>query len=104
MGNVYAGKTVQIRIELDFLYPSDDMFAHLPPDWLTYEYHTIEDCNHIGPKYTGLGHSEDFIQLDDIDAECEFATALTISNSETWLDDKDVAGYKATWILAGVLW
>ena len=101
-GKGYIGKTVQIQIELGCLYPAD-MFKCLPPDWLTYEYHTIAYRNHIGAKYARLSHSNHFILIEDVDAECEFATALTISNMELWLDSTDADGYKSVWTLAGEL-
>ncbi|QUH25194.1 hypothetical protein HZR23_05080 [Serpentinicella alkaliphila] len=57
-GKVCTGKNVQIQIELGCLY--DNLFMDLPPDWVAYEYSPIID-HRIGPKCTGLSHSEDFI-------------------------------------------
>ena len=97
-GKVVTGKSVQIQIELGYLY--DDLFIDppLPPDWLVYEYSPI--INHrIGPKHTGLSHSQDFIPLDS--EELEFATALTISNLELWVDSYDKDGFKSVLKLGG---
>ncbi|TCQ02281.1 hypothetical protein, partial [Serpentinicella alkaliphila] len=69
-----------------------------PPDWVAYEYSPIID-HRIGPKCTGLSHSEDFIPLDN--AELEFATKLTVSNLELWLDSYDNDGVKAVLRLDG---
>ena len=96
----YNGKNVMLQIELGLLYPIE-MFERLPPGWLTYEYHTVEEYNQIGPKHLGLSHSEDFIPYDE--AELEFQTALTISNLVCWLDDRDPDSYRAVWRLAGGL-
>lgn len=100
----YIGKTVQIQIELGYLY-NPDIFDGLllPPDWLIYEYHTVEEHNKIGPRYTGLCHSEQFTLVDDDDDELEFATALTIGNLELSLDNTDVDSYRAMWQLGGYL-
>lgn len=97
----YIGKNVMLQIEMSLLYPVE-MFKHLPPDWLTYEYHTVEEYNQIGPKRLGLSYSEDFIPHNE--AELEFQTALTISNLECYLDNNlDPDSFKAVWRLAGVL-
>jgi len=97
----HIGKSVQIQIELG-LYLME-MFEQLPPNWLIYEYHSIEDHNRIGPKFTGLSHSDCFIHMDDVDDELEFATALAISNLELWIDSTDADSYRAVWTLAGEL-
>lgn len=99
-GKVCTGKNVQLQIELGYPYPIE-MFGHLPPGWLTYTYHTIDEHKQIGPKHLGLSHSEDFIPYNE--AELEFQTALTISNLECLIDDTDPESYKAVWRLAGVL-
>lgn len=93
IGKGYIGKTVQMQIELGHLYPAT-MFECLPPDWLTYEYHTIEEHKHIGSAYTGLSQVDSFVNVDD--DELEFATALTI-------DSAGADGYRAVWTLAGEL-
>lgn len=94
----YIGKTVQLQIELGRLYPTV-MFQNLPPGWLLYEYHSIEDYNTIGPKYTGLSHTNSFVDDDEL----EFATALTVSNIEVWLKDIDKDAYKAIWTIVDFL-
>jgi hypothetical protein len=94
-----TGKTVQLTLELGNLYP-DEMFNELPPGWSTYVYHSIID-NGIGPKYTGLTHSDTFTPL--VEDELEFATHLTISNLELWLSNKDPDSFWSVWRLAGVL-
>lgn len=99
-GKVCTGKNVQTQIELGFLFPIE-MFSSIPPDWMTYEYHTVDEHRQIGPKYLGLSYSEDFIPLNE--DELEFQTALAISNLECWLDDRDPDSYRAVWRLAGVL-
>jgi hypothetical protein len=76
------------------------MFEYLPPDWLTYIYHTIID-NQIGPAYTGLSHVDSFLKSDD--EECEFATMIAITNMEAYLDDKDADSYYSVWRLAGAI-
>ena len=98
-GSRHIGTTVQIQIELGCLYPSA-MFDHLPPTWATYVYHAIVD-NQIGPAYTGLCHIDSFLKSDT--GECEFATALTISNLELWIDSTDAASFYSVWRLAGVI-
>lgn len=95
----YIGENVMLQIEMGLLYPLE-MVEQLPPGWLVYEYHTVAD-NQIGPKCLGLSHSEDFIPHNE--AELEFQTALTISNLECYLDDRDPDSFKAVWKLAGVL-
>ena len=47
----------------------------------------------------GLGHIDSFLKSDD--EECEFATALTISNMVSYLDDKDADAFYSVWRLAG---
>ena len=94
------GMTVQMQIELGRLYPIE-MFESVPPDWATYIYHTIIDNNSIGPAYIGLCHLDSFLKDDD--EELDFATALTISNLELWLTDKDEAAFYSVWRLAGEL-
>lgn len=94
-----SGKTVQLTLELGSLYP-DEMFYELPPEWSTYVYHSIID-NSIGLKCTGLTHSESFIPLDE--DELEFATALTISNLELWLDNRDPDAFWSVWRLYGAI-
>ena len=96
-GKVCHGKNVQIQIELGSSY--SDIFTKLPPDWLTYEYHTIVGGNQIGNRCTGLSYTEDFIPLDQ--EELEFATNLTISNLELWLDNFDSDGVKSVLKLGG---
>lgn len=95
----YVGKTVQITIELDRLYPIE-MLSNLPPDWSTYIYHTTVDSQ-IGPAYLGLCHLDSFLKNDA--EECEFATALTISNLESYLNDRDPDAYWSVWKLTGVI-
>jgi hypothetical protein len=95
----YIGKTVQIQIELGRLYPME-MYNSLPPNWGTYIYHTTID-NQIGPAYTGLCHVDSFLKVDN--EEYEFATALTISNIECWLNDMDPFSFWSVWKLAGEL-
>lgn len=97
------GKIVQIQIELGMSYPIE-MFNDppLPPGWTTFQYHTVE-ANCIGPAYTGLGHIDSFLRVKDEDDECEFATMLTITNLESYLNDIDPAAFWSVWRLAGVL-
>lgn len=95
-----TGKIVLLQIELGFWYPAE-MFKDLPPDWMTYEYHTVQD-NAPGPAYTGLSHSERI--FDDDDDELEYATALTISNLESWLDNLDADAIRCIWTLAGYIY
>jgi hypothetical protein len=97
----YIGKSVQCTIELGCFYPIE-MFNDppLPPGWTTYVYHTVEN-NQIGPAYTGLAHVDSFLKSDG--EECEFATMITISNLETYLDDKPAEAFWSVWKLAGIL-
>ena len=76
------------------------MFDQFPPTWATYVYHTIV-ANQIGPAYTGLCHVDSFPKVDA--EECEFATMLTISNMESWLDAKDADSYYSVCRLAGAI-
>jgi len=94
-----TGKIVLLQIELGFLYPAE-MFENISPDWMTYEYHTVQD-NIKGPKYTALSHSERFYDVDD--DEIDYATTLTIKNLEVWLDDLNAAAYRCVWTLAGYM-
>ena len=92
----HIGQSCQITVELGSLYPIE-MFDNLPPEWTTYIYHTV-DNGQIGPAYTGLSHVDSY--LDD-EEECEFATMVTISNLETYLDDKPAESFWSVWKLAG---
>jgi hypothetical protein len=89
------GKRVQLQIELGQLPP--EMLDNLPRGWSVYEYHTIVD-NKIGPASTGLCHVDSFVQIDEV---CEFATTLTISNLELYLDRFDNDGVEAVLRLDG---
>jgi hypothetical protein len=67
-GKGRIGKTVQIQIELESLYPMEMFdFLPLPPGWTFYEYHTVV-ANQIGPAYTALTHVDSFLRLKDCDA------------------------------------
>lgn len=89
-------KTAQVQIELNYLYPKQ-LFRTIPPNWLIYDYHNIVDSNRIGPKYTGISYSEHFTDNEEL----EFATLLTISNLELWLDSFDADSFKAVLRLYG---
>jgi len=95
-GKACSGKTAQIQIALNYLYPKQ-IFKTMPPNWLIYDYHTIVDINRIGPKYTGIAYSENFMDNEEL----EFATILTISNLELWLDSFDIDGFKSVLRLYG---
>jgi hypothetical protein len=97
----YIGKTVQITIELEKLYPTE-MLDGLPPDWVMYEYHTVAN-NQIGSAYSAFAHVDSFLNSKDGDDELEFATMVTVSNFETYLDDKDPESFWSVWKLAGIL-
>lgn len=90
------GKTAQVQIELNYLYHKQ-LFKTMPPNWLIYDYHTIVDSNCIGPKYTGIAYSEHFTDSEEL----EFASILTISNLELWLDSFDIDGFKSVLKLYG---
>lgn len=55
------------------------------------------ECYRIGPKYTGIAYSENFIDNEEL----EFASILTISNLELWLDSFDIDGFKSVLRLYG---
>jgi hypothetical protein len=87
---------VQVQIELGQLY---SLFNDLPPEWCTYTYHSIIERGKVGLPYTGLSHSSSI--PDGVDDEVEFATMITISNLESWLNDKDIASFWSVLKLSG---
>lgn len=94
--NTYGSTQVQVQIELGQLY---SLFNELPPEWCTYTYYSIIEYGKVGSPYTGLSHSSSIPY--GVDDEVEFATMITISNLELWLDSLDNDGVKAVLRLDG---
>ena len=81
LGHPYIDKITHIQIEFGAFYPKA-LLDGLPPNWVHYEYHTVDD--NLISDYTYS------------------AKRLNISNLECWLNDIDPAGFWSVLKLGGI--
>lgn len=102
LGHPYIDKITHIQIEFGAFYPKA-ILEGLPPDWIIYEYHTVDDDKCISDyTYSAISCSERHpITESDIES-IEYAKWLNISNLECWLNDIDPASFWSVLKLGGI--
>lgn len=92
LGHPYIDKITHIQIEFGALYPKA-LLDGLPPNWVHYEYHTIDNNRISNYTYSALSCSEHHPITESDTESIEYAKRLNISNLECWLNDIDPAGF-----------
>ncbi|MBW6411931.1 hypothetical protein [Clostridium weizhouense] len=101
LGHPYIDKITHIQIEFGAFYPKA-ILEGLPPNWIHYEYHRVDDNLISDYTYSAISCSECH-PITESDAESiEYAKRLNISNLECWLNDIDPASFWSVLKLGGI--
>lgn len=99
-----SGGNYVTRIDIYFeeLYP-DSLFQELPPDWEICDYYHVADGGQALERPASIltcvcVHPDDVTGSDESIA---FDRLITISNFETWVENKDPTACKSLIILSG---
>ncbi|MBC2581774.1 hypothetical protein [Clostridium sp. DJ247] len=102
LGHPYIEKVTHIQIEFGALYPKA-LLSGLPPDWVLYEYHTVDDDKCISDyTYSAISCSERHPITESGKADIRYAKRLNISNLECYLSDIDPASFWSVLKLGGI--
>lgn len=101
LNQIQVEKVTHIQLEFGALYPMT-LFSGLPPNWVHYEYHTVDDNRISDCTYSALSCSERHPITESDKADIRYAKRLNISNLECWLNDIDPAGLWSVLKLGGI--
>ncbi|BCN32380.1 hypothetical protein [Anaeromicropila herbilytica] len=101
LGHPYIDKITHIQIKFGAFYPKA-LLDGLPPNWVHYEYHTIDNKRISDYTYSALSCSEHHPITESDTESIEYAKRLNISNLECWLNDIDPAGFWSVLKLGGI--
>lgn len=102
LGHPYVEKITHIQLEFGALYPKA-LLDGLPPNWVLYEYHTVDDDKCISDyTYSAISCSERHPITESGKADIRYAKRLNISNLECYLSDIDPAAFWSVLKLGGI--
>lgn len=94
------GKVTQISIDFETLYP-EEMFYELPPDWELTDSYPVLNNEVLGEPFSVLTCVCEHPPTECDQESIDFDKKVTITNLETWLEEKDPESCKAILKLAG---
>ena len=101
LGHPYINKITHIQIEFGAFYPKA-ILEGLPPNWIHYEYHTVDNNLISDYTYSAISCSERHPITESDTESIEYAKRLNISNLECWLNDIDPDSFWSVLKLGGI--